>query len=149
MRQEANEWQDRTREVAKALGVNISIPPNFSDAPAEAVPVAAAPAPAAVGAAEPMPAKKPARPCGPPPIKCWFLWQRVYFSPFGDIVPCCLAGMPHFGHMRDKSFYDVWNGPTYQDYRKHVFTDRPLGKCKTCYLIWQNAELAGVAGFEY
>jgi len=51
--------------------------------------------------------------------------------------------------MRDKSFYDVWNGPTYQDYRKHVFTDRPLGKCKTCYLIWQNAELAGVAGFEY
>lgn len=151
MRQEANEWQDRTREVAKALGVNISIPPNFSDAPHEEAPVAAAPAPAAEGAtaAAPAAAKKPARPCGPPPIKCWFLWQRVYFSPFGDIVPCCLAGMPHFGHMRDKSFYDVWNGPTYQDYRKHVFTDRPLGKCKTCYLIWQNAELAGVEGFEY
>lgn len=149
MRQEANEWQDRTREVAKALGVNISIPPNFSDAPAEEAPVAAAPAPAAAGASEAVTAKKPARPCGPPPIKCWFLWQRVYFSPFGDIVPCCLAGMPHFGHMRDKSFYDVWNGPTYQDYRKHVFTDRPLGKCKTCYLIWQNAELAGVEGFEY
>lgn len=152
MRAEANEWQDRTREVAKALGVHISIPPNFSEVPAAAVaaPVAPVAAPVVEGAAAaPAPAKAPARPCGPPPIKCWFLWQRVYITPFGDVVPCCLAGMPHFGHMRDKSFFDVWNSQTYQDYRKHVFTDRPLGKCKSCYLIYPNAELAGAEGFEY
>lgn len=142
----ANEWQDRTREVAKALGVHISIPPNFTDtgvpteAPATAPTVAPQPASAV---------KSPARPCGPPPIKCWFLWQRVYIAPFGDVVPCCLAGMPAFGNMQKTSFFDVWNGDTYRNYRQHVFTDRPLGKCKTCYLIYPNAELAGAEGFEY
>jgi MoaA/NifB/PqqE/SkfB family radical SAM enzyme len=138
----ANEWQDRTREVAQALGVSISIPPNFTDtAPAPAV----TPAPAA-GAA---PAARPTRPCGPPPIKCWFLWQRVYIAPFGEVVPCCLAGMPNFGTLQQQSFFEIWNGATYQDYRRHVFTERPLGKCRTCYLIYPNAELAGAEGFEY
>ncbi|MBL9079339.1 MAG: SPASM domain-containing protein [Planctomycetes bacterium] len=140
----ANEWQDRTREVAKALGVAISIPPNFADvAPKADVPAA----PAASAAAAP--AAKPARPCGPPPIQCWFLWQRVYIAPFGDVVPCCLAGMPSFGNLAKESFAAIWNGKTYQDYRRHVFTERPLGKCKTCYLIYPNAELAGAEGFEY
>ena len=141
----ANEWQDRTREVAKALGVQISIPPNFADlhTPGER---AAAPAAAAATQAQ---KQQPARPCGPPPIKCWFLWQRVYVAPFGEVVPCCLAGMPNFGSLREGRFWDVWNGRTYQDYRRHVFTERPLGKCRTCYLIYPNAELAGAEGFEY
>lgn len=139
----ANEWQDRTREVAQALGVSISIPPNFSDV------VAPAEAPTAPTATTVAPVPKPPRPCGPPPIKCWFLWQRVYVTPFGHIVPCCLAGMPHFGSLAESSFFEIWNGQTYRDYRQHVFTDRPLGKCKTCYLIYPNAELAGAEGFEY
>lgn len=139
----ANEWQDRTRELARSLGVKISIPPNFQ----EVAPVAAAaPAAAATAAA---PAAAPARPCGPPPVKCWFLWQRVYIAPFGDVVPCCLAGMPAFGNLQQQSFVDIWNGDTYRNYRQHVFTERPLGKCRTCYLIYPNAELAGADGFEY
>lgn len=143
----ANEWQDRTREVAQALGVKISIPPNFAEVGAPPEPEVAAPAiPPAVA---PVATKAPARPCGPPPIKCWFLWQRVYIAPFGDVVPCCLAGMPAFGNMQQTSFYDVWNGDTYRNYRQHVFTSRPLGKCRTCYLIYPNAELAGADGFEY
>jgi MoaA/NifB/PqqE/SkfB family radical SAM enzyme len=148
----ANEWQDRTREVAKALGVKIAIPPNFSDLqppPEGPSAAAAAPASAAAPAADAAPAKPPARPCGPPPIKCWFLWQRVYIAPFGDIVPCCLAGMPAFGNMQQTPFFDIWNGDTYRQYRQHVFTSRPLGKCRTCYLIYPNAELAGTSGFEY
>jgi len=144
----ANEWQDRTREVAAALGVSIAIPPNFRDV---SVPAAAAAPVAAVAGEAPVPAptKPPPRPCGPPPIKCWFLWQRVYVAPFGEIVPCCLAGMPNFGSLQQTSFFDIWNGKTYRDYRQHVFTDKPLGKCKTCYLIYPNAELAGAEGFEY
>jgi MoaA/NifB/PqqE/SkfB family radical SAM enzyme len=142
----ANEWQDRTREVARALGVQISIPPNFAvvDPPTEAPP------PTVAAASAPSPKPGPAaRPCGPPPVKCWFLWQRVYIAPFGDVVPCCLAGMPAFGNMAKQSFFGVWNGDTYRNYRKHVFTERPLGKCRSCYLIWPNAELAGTEGFEY
>jgi MoaA/NifB/PqqE/SkfB family radical SAM enzyme len=159
MRAEANEWQDRTREVAKALGIELTMPPNFGDTqspamPAEpATPADPAQAPAAEQPAAPAPKAAPAkrveRPCIPPPVKCWFLWRRVYFTPFGDVVPCCLAGMPHFGQIRDHTFWEVWNSPTYQDYRRHVFTERPLGKCRTCYLIYPNAELAGAEGFEY
>lgn len=148
----ANEWQDRTREVAKELGVRISIPPNFQDleAPSEVprdVPAAASPD-ATTGVPEAAPARKQ-RPCGPPPVKCWFLWQRVYIAPFGLVVPCCLAGIPAFGDLKKESFYDIWNGETYRAYREHVFTANPLGKCKTCYMIYPNAELAGSDGFEY
>ena len=149
-REYANEWQDRTREVAADLGVKISIPPNFAQTACKPDP---APAPAeATGAVESSgesAEKQPARPCGPPPVKCWFLWQRVYIAPYGDVIPCCLAGMNVFGNMQKQSFYDVWNGKTYQSYRERVFTDNPLGKCKTCYLIYPNAELAGADGFEY
>ena len=149
----ANEWQDRTPEAARHRGVSISIPPNFSDVQSPspiAAPLVAAPsgeAPAATPAPVAAPAKQ--RPCGPPPVKCWFLWQRVYIAPFGDVVPCCLAGMPAFGNLQKESFYDVWNNATYQNHRKHVFTERPIGKCRTCYLIYPNAELAGADGFEY
>jgi MoaA/NifB/PqqE/SkfB family radical SAM enzyme len=147
----ANEWQDRTREVAKALGVKISIPPNFVDTrdEQEKPPVAVVAAAAAAAAATPAPKPAPARPCGPPPIKCWFLWRRVYIAPHGDVVPCCLASMPVFGNMQRVPFHEIWNGDTYRSYRQHVFTERPLGKCKTCYLIYPNAELAGAEGFEY
>ncbi|HEB54029.1 MAG TPA: radical SAM protein [bacterium] len=142
----ANEWQDRTREVARDLGVRISIPPNFAETEEAEV---AAPVPPTDSAADDSAASPKQRPCGPPPKKCWFLWRRVYIAPFGDVVPCCLAGMNAFGNLQQQSFYDVWNGPTYQNYRKHVFTERPLGKCRTCYLIYPNAELAGSDGFEY
>lgn len=148
----ANEWQDRTREIAKELGVSISIPPNFADISeakkSAAAPVVEVPEVDSQPAAKPAPKLEPARPCGPPPVKCWFLWQRVYIAPYGDVVPCCLAGMIPFGNLQKESFFDVWNGTTYQNYRQHVFTDKPLGKCKTCYLIYPNAELAGAGGFE-
>ncbi len=88
-----------------------------------------------------------ARPCGPPPIKCWFLWKRVYVSPFGEIVPCCLAGVPNFGSMMDTPFRDIWNGPTYRTYREKVFTDDPFGPCKTCYLIYQSPDQVAEASF--
>lgn len=146
-----NHWQDRTREVAAALGVEIKIPPNFStteDDPPAPVAAASAPAPVAPVAATP-PAKAAERPCVMPALRCWFLWRRVYIAPYGDVVPCCVAGIPAFGNMQKSPFLETWNGPTYQQYRKHVFTTRPFGKCRTCYLIYPNAELAGEEGFEY
>ena len=45
-------------------------------------------------------------------------------------------------------FWAIWNGETYQTYRRHVFTDQPYGPCKTCYLIYPNPELAGDEGYE-
>ena len=80
-------------------------------------------------------------------MKCWFLWKRVYIGTKGEIVPCCLAGVPFFGNLLESSFRDVWNGGTYQTYRKHVFTDSPHGPCKNCYLIYPNLEGIEEAGY--
>jgi radical SAM protein with 4Fe4S-binding SPASM domain len=153
-REETNYWQDRTREVAKALGVNIKIPPNFTTVEEPAV--AAAPAPAVVASgtaaaatATAAPQQPKGRPCTMPEYRCWFLWRRVYIAPYGDVIPCCVAGMPNFGNLLKEPFWDVWNNSTYQTHRKHVYTEKPYGKCRRCYLIYPNAELAGEEGFEY
>lgn len=141
----ANEHMDRTREVAKDLGVRLNIPPNFVLEPA------AAPAPkngCGTGASEATASTAKARPCGPPPIKCWFLWKRVYIGVNGEVVPCCLAGIPHFGSMMDNGFWDIWNGDTYQTYRRHVFTDSPHGPCKNCYLIYPSPDQTEAEGYE-
>lgn len=141
----ANEWMDQTRATAKALGVALNMPPNFTvlDAPARSD----APAPAAASAPS-KPSRPKARPCGPPPVKCWFLWKRCYITHDGRVVPCCLAGIPDFGSMMTGGFRAIWNGETYQTYRRHVFTANPYGPCRTCYLIWPNPELAGDEGYE-
>ncbi len=145
-RRYANEWMDRTRETAKALGVAVSMPPNFMvlDEPKRAAPAPVSAADTATAA----PSKPRTRPCGPPPVKCWFLWKRCYITHDGRVVPCCLAGIPDFGSMMTNGFDAVWNGETYQTYRRHVFTSEPHGPCKTCYLIYPNPELAGDAGYE-
>lgn len=152
-RKETNEWQDRAREVAAELGVNIKIPPNFADvdaAPPQPAASAAAPAESPEEAPAEAPQAAPAeRPCIMPTYRCWFLWRRVYFTPHGDVVPCCVAGMPSFGNLMKEPFAGIWNGTTYRNYREKVFTERPMGKCRTCYLIYPNAELAGSEGFEY
>jgi len=71
----------------------------------------------------------------PEPIPCWFLWQRVYVTPHGDIVPCCLSGMHNTGSLKNSSFAAEWNSPLYQDMRRKVNTDDPYAPCKTCYLV--------------
>ncbi len=138
-KQLANENMDRCRELAKDLGINLHIPQNF-DLSAEQ----ARDQPAS-GADEHAPK---ARPCGPPPIKCWFLWKRVYIGVKGEVIPCCLAGIPNFGSMMDEPFWDIWNGETYRTYRKHVYTDNPYGPCKNCYLIYQSPDQTEAEGFQ-
>lgn len=144
-RAETNHWQDRTREVAEQLGVNIKIPPNF--VAVEAPSVVAPEQPTTVAAAAAPTSAPAARPCTMPSYRCWFLWQRIYVAPNGDVVPCCVAGMPSFGNLMQTPIAELWNSPTYQDYRSKVFTPKPKGLCRTCYLIYPNAELAG-GGFD-
>jgi MoaA/NifB/PqqE/SkfB family radical SAM enzyme len=138
-KQLANENMDRCRELAKKLGVTLHIPQNFNlDAEAES---------SESGGQENGNEPK-ARPCGPPPIKCWFLWKRVYIGVNGEVIPCCLAGIPNFGSMMDEPFWDIWNGETYRTYRKHVYTDNPYGPCKNCYLIYQSPDQTEAEGFQ-
>jgi radical SAM protein with 4Fe4S-binding SPASM domain len=103
------------------------------------VAVAEAPAEAAASAEEPAAPRR--RSPGKPPIRCWFLWNRVYIGTKGEVVPCCVAGMPFFGNLEGQpSFRELWNGETYQTYRSRVFTENPYGGCAKCYLIYPNLE---------
>ncbi len=138
-REFANEHMDLTRETAARLGLTIHLPPNFQPGPAPDSHTADAPE------AKPEPAPRPA---GPPSIKCWFLWQRVYIGVNGEVVPCCLAGIPHFGSMMDAPFWSIWNGDEYRTYRRFVFTATPHGPCRNCYFIYPSPDQTGADGFE-
>ncbi len=111
-KQRANEMLARAAEVAKEIGLSVNLPPPFAVAAADGT-----------------------RPPQPAPIRCWFLWQRMYVGPFGDVVPCCLAGIHVTGNVRDSDFFTQWNGPLYREMRRRVHSDDPYGACKDCYLI--------------
>jgi radical SAM protein with 4Fe4S-binding SPASM domain len=145
-REFANEHMDATRQAAAELGVSIALPENFHLDPEEARESQADVPPVAPDEA-PVETPKTRRAPGKPPVKCWFLWDRVYIGTEGEVVPCCVAGMPFFGNMMQQSFREIWNGETYQTYREHVFTETPHGGCRNCYLIYPNLEQIEEEGY--
>ncbi len=100
--------------VARAIDLSVNLPPPF--------------------ALKREPSAAPAGP-KPDPIRCWFLWQRMYVGPYGDVVPCCLAGIHVNGNVKGSDFFTQWNGPIYREMRRRVHTADPYGACRDCYLI--------------
>jgi MoaA/NifB/PqqE/SkfB family radical SAM enzyme len=130
----ANEHLAEVRATGDRLGVHIDMPPLFkldSMAPAES---------GSDTTVAPKPTPRAAEGPGMPSMKCIFLWERVYISVNGGVVPCCLAGVPEFGNMMDTGFSAVWNGETYRTYRRHVYTATPHGMCRNCYLIYPSPD---------
>ena len=114
------EWRRRTNEalaqaqdLADRLGQKISLPPPFAED------------------------EDPDAPAGPrpDPIRCYFLWQRMYVGPTGDVVPCCLAGIHANGNVAGSSFAEQWNNDLYRQMRRRVHSDNPFQPCATCYLV--------------
>jgi radical SAM protein with 4Fe4S-binding SPASM domain len=120
------DWQKRTNdvllrtaEVARELGQSVVLPAPFAEEQLDPL-AAAAPR--------------------PDPIRCYFLWQRMYVAPTGDVVPCCLAGIHSNGNVRGSSFAEQWNNPLYQDMRRRVHSPAPHKPCATCYLVHRAPE---------
>ncbi|MHC4941451.1 MAG: radical SAM protein [Planctomycetota bacterium] len=74
--------------------------------------------------------------------KCYFLWRRVYIGPHGEVVPCCLSGIPSMGDLGERPFPEIWNNESYQRLRRRVHTINPPAPCKDCYLINRNPSSA-------
>jgi MoaA/NifB/PqqE/SkfB family radical SAM enzyme len=110
-KQRTNDVLAKSAELAKSLGLSVNLPPPFALEDA--------------GAAAPK----------PDPIRCWFLWQRMYVGPFGDVVPCCLSGIHANGNVKDSDFFTQWNSPLYREMRRRVHSPDPYGPCKDCYLV--------------
>ncbi len=113
---ETNDVLARAAETARALGLSVNLPPPFALEGAEAK--------------------------GPPPapIRCWFLWQRMYVGPAGEVVPCCLAGIHKNGDVARSDFFAEWNSPLYREMRRRVHSTDPYPPCARCYLVHRNAD---------
>ena len=134
----SNECLQAARETADRLQVNVTMPPLFTDTQSTGQ---------AEDSTEPLPTPRQADGPGMPTVKCMFLWKRVYIGVNGEVVPCCLAGVEAFGNMMDDGFQAVWNGDTYQTYRRHVYTKKPHGMCQNCYLIYPSPDQVAEEGF--
>jgi MoaA/NifB/PqqE/SkfB family radical SAM enzyme len=86
----ANRAIDEARKVADEIGMDVGLPPKF-------------------GLKETADYKKPSS-CSEP-------WHQVMFNPDGGVLPCDVYGAFHES-LREKSFQDIWNGPTYRSIRR-------------------------------
>ncbi|MEM7307838.1 MAG: radical SAM protein [Planctomycetota bacterium] len=118
-RKRTNEAMLKAQELAQELGQNLVLPAPF----VEEEPTAGTEALVR-----------------PDPIRCYFLWQRMYVGPTGDVVPCCLAGIHSNGNVAESSFAEQWNSELYQDMRRRVHSDDPYKPCATCYLVHRAPE---------
>lgn len=68
---------------------------------------------------------------------CAWPWLSAMVTADGYITPCCYVTDPrvyNLGHIRDKPFTIIWEGPRYQDFRRRLREgDTTNLPCHTCY----------------
>lgn len=69
---------------------------------------------------------------------CHWLWTGVVLNWDGSISPCChgisYSGDYDFGHIDDKSFYDIWRNEFFQQARAAFTGERPrIEAAELCY----------------
>lgn len=95
----------KAAEMAKIIGMNVTLPKPFG--------------------AEPDRAARVFKSCEEP-------WRGCLVNPQGEITPCC-GGAPLLGSLADKEFHEVWNGPGLVHLRRTVNTPDKPAYCKACY----------------
>jgi radical SAM protein with 4Fe4S-binding SPASM domain len=78
----------------------------------------------------------------PDQSRCHFLWRRTYIGPRGEVFSCCLANAVEIGNIRERPFQLIWNGPTYTEMRRQVYTSSPHRQCKGCYVIAKSGSIS-------
>jgi MoaA/NifB/PqqE/SkfB family radical SAM enzyme len=70
-------------------------------------------------------------------------WSLMYFTANGRALPCCIApfsehGYDNYtlGHAGQQSLAEIWNGPTYREFRAKLLSDNPPKACANCGLRW-------------
>lgn len=119
-RRRTNEVIEAARELARSLELSVNLPPLFvADHDADGAPARL-----------------------PEPVRCWFLWQRLYVGPNGDCAPCALSGIHAIGNAAATDFPAIWNNAHYQELRRRVHTADPCGPCADCYLTNRSPQAA-------
>ena len=68
----------------------------------------------------------------PSVYRCMSLEKHMYVSQNGEVLPCCTAGLPHFGNALRESIYDIWNGEAYRKFRRQFHSETPPAACANC-----------------
>ncbi len=66
---------------------------------------------------------------------CWKMWHSCVITWDGKIVPCCFDkdAKHSLGEIGDQSFSEIWQGRSYNQFRKAVLTGRDqIEICKNC-----------------
>jgi len=80
---------------------------------------------------------------GSPWSLCRRPWSLMYFTANGRALPCCIAPFSQHGYdnytlgnATQQTLREIWNGPTYRDFRKALLSDEPPAACANCGLRW-------------
>ena len=70
-------------------------------------------------------------------------WTLMYLTAHGRALPCCIApfsmrGYDSFtlGDATRQSLREIWNGESYQGFRRALLSERPHPVCASCGLRW-------------
>lgn len=67
--------------------------------------------------------------------QCWKLWHACVITWDGMVVPCCFDkdATHRLGDLREKSFYSIWKGSSYQQFRTQILQGRDkIDICTNC-----------------
>ena len=68
--------------------------------------------------------------------RCQAPWYTAYITVEGYVTPCCVHGsdpqLIQFGHLKEKSFKEIWNGGGYREFRRALKSDQPPFICRRC-----------------
>ena len=70
-------------------------------------------------------------------LPCYIAWFHARFRVNGNVLPCQRCEVP-LGNLGEKNFTEIWNGPSYQDFRKQTLTKNGLASlnafcdCRYC-----------------
>jgi radical SAM protein with 4Fe4S-binding SPASM domain len=64
---------------------------------------------------------------------CYVGWRDLFIGADGNVRPC-MSTSQLLGQIRDTSFEDIWNGETFQDFRRQVNNPGVMPmSCRRCY----------------
>lgn len=77
--------------------------------------------------------------------QCWRMWQGCVVTWDGLVVPCCFDkdATHRMGDLKRDSLSEVWNGPTYENFRRAILRSRSeIDICTNCTegtKVWSEA----------
>ena len=66
---------------------------------------------------------------------CYRQWSRMDITPDGEVTPCILYPDLIFGSLKEKDVLEIWNGPSFQEFRK-VRRKEVLPICAKCNALY-------------